>query len=100
MGWPLSIPELNFEVGPGQVVPQAGEALTATKSWLIGAQFSNTGIVQRTVTLKNAAGKVLAQQTIGGGADAPPYDWAFRPTLGLYWLADGPGLIGHIWGFQ
>lgn len=101
MAWPFSnVVEPNLSFGPGFPIPLFPSVVTAVDCWLLGAHLTNTGAVQRTITLTNAAGTILCQVTIPGGGEEP-YEWPFRPVLGgVRWFADGTDCIGHVWGYK
>jgi hypothetical protein len=66
---------------------------------LIGAAFTNTGTSQRTVTITDTAGVVVAEIIVAGGADVDR-EWTFRPATGLKWFVDaGTDVIGQVWGY-
>jgi hypothetical protein len=100
MAWPFtSVNEPNLDTGTGQIVPTVAGVVTASVAWLIGAHFHNGAAVSRTVTITNTAGDVLCGPLeIPAGADMP-YEWPFRPTTGVKWVADGNLVTGHIWGY-
>jgi hypothetical protein len=100
MAWPFShVDEPNLDTGPGVEVPEIAAAVTAAQAWLIGAHFSNPTAGAITVTLTNTAGDVLVALEIPPGGEQP-YEWPFRPTLGVKWSADDAGLLGHVWGYE
>lgn len=100
MAWPFSnVVQPNFDTGAGTAVPAVAGSLTTSVTWILGAHLTNTGSVQRTITITNTAGTVLLAITLAAGSDQP-YEWAFRPTTGIKWSADGVGVIGHVWGYQ
>jgi hypothetical protein len=99
-GWPFaSVAAPTFDTGPGAAVPTSAGSLTASVVWLLGAAFTNTNAAQRTVTLTDAAGAVVDEFVIPGGASPDPKEYPFRPLTGLKWLADGAGVIGQVWGY-
>lgn len=101
MAWPFSnVNAPNLDTGPGIVIPGGTTVVFAGTLWLLGAHFSNTGSVERIITVTDTAGKVLCQLTIAGGGEPPPYEWPFRPVSGVKWFANGAGCIGHMWGYQ
>lgn len=98
MAWtPPSQSEPNLDIGPEEAVPTSLTSVCAVKAWLLGAHFTNDTSGFITVTVKNTAGKILCKVKIPPNAEQP-YSWAFRPTLGIEWIADNTGLFGHIWG--
>jgi hypothetical protein len=100
MGWPFSnVVAPNLDTGPGVTVPTSPTAITASAAWLLGASFTNTGTVQRTVTITDSAGVVVVEIIIAGGADVDR-EWTFRPVTGLKWFVDaGTDVIGQAWGY-
>lgn len=99
MAWPFaSVLEPNLNTGPGAAVPDTPTAITAAQAWVIGAHFTNPTAGSLVVTITNTAGGILCQLSIPPGAEQP-YEWPFRPTLGVKWSADAVGLLGHLWGY-
>jgi hypothetical protein len=99
VAWPFaSVLEPNLNTGPGVAVPTTPAAITAAPAWLVGAHFTNAGADSVTVTLTNTAGGILAQLQIPPGGEQP-YEWPFRPTLGVKWSADLAGVVGQVWGY-
>ena len=99
MAWPFaSVGPPNLDTGPGVAVPLVSTALTAAQAWLTGAHFTNTAGTTITLTITNTAGGRLAFKDIPPGADQP-FEWPFRPSLGVKWLASAAGLEGHLWGY-
>lgn len=100
MAWPFSnVVAPTLDTGPGAAVPTSAGVVAAGAAWLIGAHFTNTSGSSRLVTVTDTAGVVVTELTLPPGAEQP-YEWAFRPTTGVKWLADGAGVIGQIWGYQ
>lgn len=101
MSWPFSnVNQPNLDTTPGQALPLGSTAVFTGSLWLLGAHFSNTGAVERIVTVTDTAGKVICQVTIAGGGEPSPYEWPFRPVIGVKWFANGAGCVGQIWGYQ
>ena len=99
MAWPFSTPVApNLDTGPGAAVPTSATSITTATAWLLGAHFTNTDAAERTVTMTNTAGAILAQLTLPPGAEMP-YEWPFRPTVGVRWSASGTGVLGQAWGY-
>lgn len=80
-------------------MPLGVTELTADTAWIMGAHFSNTGAVSVTVIIYDGAGHKFASLEIPAGAEMP-YEWPFRPTPGVKWIASAAGLLGHIWGYK
>lgn len=102
MGWPFSsVGEPNLDTGPGIVVPVgAYGAIETAQVWLTGAALRNEHTTnQCTITIANTAGDVLEEFKIGPGQSLP-YEWAFRPSLGLKWKTNNAGARGHLWGYK
>jgi hypothetical protein len=99
-GWPFSnCAAPNLDNTPGQAVPTSSTAIAAGQAWLMGAHFTNTGAVQRTITVTDTAGNTILVLVLAAGLEQS-YEWPFRPTLGLKWFASGVGIVGHVWGYQ
>jgi hypothetical protein len=99
MAWPfVSVLEPNLDTGPGVAVPAAPTAITAAQAWLLGAHFTNPAASAITITVTNTADGILLQLEIPPGGEQP-FEWPFRPTLGVKWGASGAGLKGQIWGY-
>lgn len=100
MAWPFShVVAPNLNTGPGQAVPTSATSITAAQAWVMGAHFSNPTAGALIVTLTNTAGdKLVGPFEIPAGAEQP-YEWAFRPTVGVKWSANGAGLLGQVWGY-
>lgn len=99
MAWPfVSVLQPNLDTGPGSAVPTSATAVTAVQAWLLGAHFSNPTGTALTVTVTTTAGAKLLQLEIPPGGEQP-FEWAFRPALGVKWSASGVGLLGQIWGY-
>ena len=60
----------------------------------IHASFNNT-----IVTITDTAGAILDEIPIPAGAEQP-YEWPFRPTLGVKWFANGADVTGQVWGYE
>jgi len=101
VAWPFSsVGAPNLDTGPGVDVPLVSTAVTANQAWLTGAHFSNTHATNHiVVTVTNTAGAVLNKFKVPPGGELP-YEWAFRPALGVKWVASAVGLKGHIWGYE
>lgn len=99
MAWPFSnVAAPTLDTGPGVAVPTSPGVVTAAQAWLLGAHFKNGAVVSRTITVTDTAGGVLCVIKVPAGAEQP-YDWPFRPALGVKWSADGASVTGHIWGY-
>lgn len=102
MAWPFSnVVAPNFDTGPGVSVPTVADTLSSDPVWILGMDFTNTnapGGQSVTVQLTNGAGALLAEKTIPPGGEWPK-EPPFRPAIGLKWVADHPGAVGHIWGY-
>ena|SRR5712691_1312584 len=99
MAWPFtSVNQPNLDTGPGVAVPTTSTAVTAAQAWLLGAHFTNPSAGVVTVTVTDTAGDILCQLEIPSLAEQP-YEWPFRPTLGVKWSASVAGLIGQVWGY-
>ena len=100
MPWPFaSVAAPTLNTGPGVAVPLVSTEITAAQAWLTGAHFTNdhaTDFV--TVTITDSAGGILTKLQIPPGGEQP-YEWPFRPTLGVKWFADVAGAVGHVWGY-
>lgn len=101
MAWPFSnVVAPNLDTGPGQALPLVPTAVDPAACWLLGAHFTNApGGVERTILVTDTAGEILCEVVLGGGQEQP-YEWPFRPTLGIKWSADGAGCVGQIWGYK
>lgn len=100
MAWPFtSVLQPNLDTGPGTPIPLTSTLIDAATCWLLGAHFTNSGAVQRIVTVTDLTGNILCQVTIPGGQEVP-YEWAFRPATGIKWSVTGTGCAGHIWGYK
>jgi len=100
VAWPFSsVGPPNLDTGPGVAVPLVATAITVNQAWLTGAHFTNEGVGQITVTVTDSAGNTVNKFKVSPGGELP-YEWAFRPTAGLKWVASGAGLKGHIWGYE
>jgi hypothetical protein len=64
----------------------------------LGTHFKNTSGVTVTVTVENTALANLVELEIPAGGEQP-YEWPFRPALGVKWFASGAGVVGHLWGY-
>lgn len=99
MAWPFSnVVAPNLDTTPGFAVPTSPTAITVLTAWLIGAHFTNNDASARTVTVTDTAGSLLCKLELPPGAEQP-YEWAFRPVLGVKWSASGANVKGHIWGY-
>lgn len=99
MAWPFtSVLQPNLDTGPGVAVPAVATAITGVQAWLLGAHFTNPSGTARTVTVTDTAGATLLQLEIPPGGEQP-FEWPFRPALGVKWSASGVGLLGQIWGY-
>lgn len=99
MGWPFtSVVEPNLNIGPTDV-PDTPAEITPNQTWLLGAHFRNNGGVSRTILVVDGAGGILCNMKLPANAEQP-YEWAFRPALGVTWGADGAGVEGQIWGYE
>ena len=101
MAWPFTTPAsapTSF-AGPGAAVPTSPTEIGGGVAVaLLGAHFTNQAAVSRTVTLTNTAGTLLASIEIPPGVEHP-YEWPFRPSVGLKWSASGANVVGHVWGY-
>jgi hypothetical protein len=100
MAWPFTnVVQPNLDTGPGVAVPLAPGVVTGAACWLLGAHLTNApGGVERTITITDTAGNILCEVVLASGQEQP-YEWPFRPTTGVKWVADGAGVVGHIWGY-
>lgn len=99
MAWPFSsVVAPNFDSGAGVAVPTSLTALTASQVWLLGAHFTNTSGAPIIVTVTDAAGAILCQLELPAAAEQP-YEWPFRPALGVKWSAASAGVTGQVWGY-
>jgi hypothetical protein len=100
MGWPFtSVAAPTLDTGPGQAVPTLEGVITASQAWILGVHFKNTDpSSELTVTITNTAGDILDQIPVPP-LGSVPFDWVFRPSLGVKWVADGAGILGHVWGY-
>lgn len=99
MAWPFSsVGPPNLDIGPGVAIPLVPTVITASQAWLTGADMINDGASFVIVTVTNSAGAVLAKVSIPPGG-TQPYEWPFKPALGVKWSADVAGVIGHVWGY-
>jgi len=99
MGWPFtSVNPPNLDTGPGVAIPTVPTAITAAPAWLTGAHITNDGGSFVTITITNTAGGVLGKILVPPGGEVP-YEWPFRPTIGVKWSADVAGALGHLWGY-
>jgi len=100
MAWPFtSVGAPNLDTGPGAVVPTSPGVITANQAWLLGAHFLNGSAQKRVVTITDTAGAILDEIPIPAGAEQP-YEWPFRPTLGVKWFANGADVTGQVWGYE
>lgn len=99
MPWPFTtVAAPNLDTGPGVSIPLVSTSITAVQAWVTGAHLTNSGANAATVTFTNTAGAVLAQIMIPPGGEQP-YEWPFRPSLGVKWSSDLAGVVGHVWGY-
>ena len=99
MGWPfVSVAAPTLDTGPGVAIPLGSTEITPLQAWLTGAHITNNGTEYVTVTFTNSAGAVLNVMQVPPGGEQP-YEWPFRPTLGVKWSADVAGAVGHVWGY-
>lgn len=100
MAWPFtSVGAPNLDTGPGVAVPTSVTVVTASTAWLLGGHFRNNDSVDRIITVIDTAGKdLVGPLTIPAGAEQP-YEWPFRPSIGVKWSADGANVTGHLWGY-
>lgn len=102
MAWPFTnVGAPNLDTGPGTPIPTTLGVVAAGDCWLVGAHFTSgpdagDPII---VTVYDTAGKILLQLSIPIGGEQP-YEWPFRPVVGVKWVAGAVGLLGHVWGYQ
>lgn len=105
MPWPFTNGTIapDFQIGPGlEMFAGSPDVLSDASGWLIGAHFQNTSDAEVTLVVTNGEGKELIGP-IGIPAGAPydpPAATAFMPFVGLRAGASGPGVIGHLWGYE
>ena len=102
MAWPFSnVVAPNLDTGPGQSVPLAATAITASACWVMGVYFKNVSTNTRIVTLTDTAGNLVHKVTLPAGSN-DPQERPFEPCTGLKWSVDGGVLgdvLGHVWGY-
>lgn len=101
MAWPFGTNPVapNLDTGPGIAVPTSPTPIDTVPCWLLGAHFTNQGSASITVTMTDDAGGLLCKLKIPMGGEQP-YEWPFRPAVGVKWSADLAGLKGHVWGYK
>lgn len=100
MAWPFTtVNQPNLDSTPGVAIPSpASTALFTGQLWLLGAHLTNPTAGEATVTLTDTAGGLLCEVIIPGGGEMP-YEWPFRPAVGVKWFSTVAGCKGHVWGY-
>lgn len=99
MAWPATgIGAPNLDTTPGVAVPTSLTSITTLQAWLLGISIKNNDSLDRTVIVTDTAGGKLYEQLLSPGASAE-FEWAFKPALGVKWVADGINVAGHVWGY-
>lgn len=104
MAWPFTTPAAGPTslVAPGTHVPLALTAITTNTVYLLGMNFINNTVQERTVSVFNTAGTLIYKATLQPGMLPQPYAPTFEPSVGLKWIVDsgdGNDVIAHIWGY-
>lgn len=99
MAWPFSTPVAPTLDTGFVAVPTSSTSITTATSYLLGANFANTGTVNRTITITDTAGNQIADEIDVPPGVPVPIEWPFLPTAGVKWFASGAGIVGKVWGY-
>ena len=99
MAWPFSsVGAPNLDTGLVEV-PTSPTFIASGEAWIVGAHFKNSAAGERRVTIADGGGVIFAEVILPEDADHP-YEWPFRPVIGIQWFADDSDVSGQIWGYE